>query len=138
MTNWPAPTTPEVARLVRLIGAEAAFRLLEARGGVALFIPRDAARSQLVDIVGEDAVRKLASTMGGLEYRVPLAREWRIIVHRVLHKRSYREIALTVGCTESAVWRTLNRAGMTNSAQLDLFDDVGVAGATPALSARAV
>lgn len=132
MTAWPQPKTPDVARLVRLIGPEATFELLEAKGGITIYIPRQACQGmQLEEIIGDTAARKLIEAFGGLYYRVPLERQWRILVYRGWGC-SYSEIARKVGCTESAVWSTLNRHGMTG--QLDLFGGDGD-GATTARSA---
>lgn len=129
MSTWPRPTQPEVARFVRLIGPAATFALVDTLGGTALYLPRRLdPRSRIVEVVGTTAAQALCSEYGGNELRVPLARDWRILVHR-RNGLAYPAIALAVGCTESTVWRTLNRAGRTDlgddpmvANQLSLFD----------------
>ncbi len=115
---WPR-SVGEIEPIVALIGAEAAFDLAEQRGGTRIYIADGAQGQVIANIVGLDAARKLADHYGRGEFRVPLARRWRILCCRAAGL-SYQATALRCGTTENVVWRTLNEAGGTR--QPDLFD----------------
>ena len=115
---WPQPVG-EIEPIVAVIGAEAAFMLVEKRGGTRIYIADGAEGQVIANIVGLDAARKLSDHYGRGEFRVPLARRWRILCCRAAGL-SYQATALRCGTTENVVWRTLNEAGGTR--QLDLFN----------------
>lgn len=116
--SLPAPTD-DVAMLCRLIGPEATLALVEARGGIKVYIPEQPAGSDLADIVGLDAAAKLSSTYARDWLRVPLARPWRILCYKAAGL-SYKQIALKAGCTDATVWEVLKRL-KASGAQGDLF-----------------
>lgn len=112
------PPTPEAERLARLIGPEAAFALIEAHGGVRIYVPGEVA-PWMVDLLGADAAAALAGEYGRGYLAVPLGRVWRVLAYQA-RGMSYRAIARAVGCSESGVWRALDRYAVTNK-QYDLF-----------------
>lgn len=117
----PMPPPPQqLEHLTSRIGAESTLRLIELHGGVRIHVPkRVTARTKLAREIGEDAARALSAHWGGDFLSVPLAREWRARVYKA-RGASYSVIARRLQVTEHAVWRILNRAGMTE-AQGDLF-----------------
>jgi hypothetical protein len=115
--GWPEPVG-EIAPIAAIIGADAALRLVEARGGTRVYIA-DGERAQiLAEIIGVDGARAMADHYGRGEIKVPVARRWRILCCRAAGL-SYQAIALRAGTSEGVVWRTLSEAGETR--QLDLF-----------------
>lgn len=120
MTRALPPFTNEVARLGAWLGAEATLALVEMAGGTRIYIPRTATEDcSLAALVGLPAATLLCQAWGGDYLRVPVAREWRILILSAQGK-TYSEIARTVKCSENTVWRTLNRRNLTES-QLDFF-----------------
>lgn len=119
MITLPNPT-PEVKKLSKFIGAEAALSLIEQRGGNRIYIPtiQRVHRSELEKVVGLTAAQALAVPYGPGWHFIPLAREWRIPIYR-MRGMTYAEIARAVGCTESQVGRILRAQEMTGK-QLDL------------------
>ena len=113
------------AMLLDLLGADDFVRLAEKRGGTRLFVPASG-WSDLAQIIGEDAARKLAARWGGDYIRVPLAREVRARHYRA-HGASNAEIALKLGMTETGVNRLFKAMpnkpvkGSCDSRQGDLF-----------------
>lgn len=109
-----------LAQIREAIGDEAALKLIEARGGTTVFVPCDPREDQLlVDIVGLDAARELASRWGKEYLAVPIAMKWRI--DRLLEEGlSAPKIALALGVHEDRVRRRRRKAG-AGSAQPDLF-----------------
>lgn len=113
------PPPPELAGLVRLIGAEATLTLVELHGGTRLPVPKSANQgTRLSREIGLAAARALSAEYGGLMLRVPLAKRWRALVYRRAGQ-SYSAIARRLGASENSVWLWLNRAGVTG--QMDLF-----------------
>lgn len=115
------PPTPEVTRLVSIIGPEATFALIEARSPARIYVPHTPdPDGELVGIIGLDAALALCKAAAGEYLKVPVAREWRILAYRA-QGRSYLNIARALGCSLNTVWRVLNDHYMT-AGQLDLFD----------------
>lgn len=109
------PPTPDLRGFVAALGSrEAALRLIEARGGTTLYVPRNANRSALVEELGDRVVAALIAEYAGTYVRVPLAKAWRA---QILHARgaSHAEIARALGMSESGVYRTLRLAGITGN-----------------------
>ena len=72
----PARLPPRVRALVKLLGVDAALALLEARGGVPLYIPKsiETARSyRWANALGSDALKALCEEFGGLSVELPKA-----------------------------------------------------------------
>jgi DNA-binding NarL/FixJ family response regulator len=113
------PATDDVARLVAIVGPEAALALVEARGGTRIYVGEAIEGRTVADIIGVEPAARLAEAYGRETVKVPLAREWRVLVYKA-RGLSYREIALKAGCSENTVWETLSRHRQTR-AQLDLF-----------------
>lgn len=115
------PPPPELAGLVRLVGAEAALTLVELHGGTRLPIPREANQgTRLAREIGLEAARALSAEHGGLMIKVPQVRRWRALVYRQRDGLTYAAIARRLSTTEGRVWEWLNAARMTTP-QPDLF-----------------
>jgi hypothetical protein len=102
----PAPVPPpEIEELVACLGPELAMTLVELRGGTRLHVPGLAGmkRSFLLDVLGEEPLRRLAQVMGNAVIRVPIVREWRARMYLHAGGRSHSEIARLVGGTEKWV-----------------------------------
>jgi hypothetical protein len=97
--------------LVEIMGVDAVVALVKARGGVRAHVPTPQRVNQsiLLDIVGVEALRKLAARCGGTALDIPLCRSWlaRLMLHEGGH--SHAQIARAVGFTEHTV-RNLDRA----------------------------
>jgi len=119
MTALPPPTA-ECARLVQLLGAEAALALIECEGGTRFYVPKTVSPDDpMATMLGLPAARALAEAYGGSAYKVPQAREWRILIYRQ-RGLSYSEIARKLVCSQSMIWRVLNAHEQT-ATQYDLF-----------------
>jgi len=114
------PATDDVARLVERIGAEAALKLLEARGGTRLWIPESAEGGVLAGIIGLDAAQAMHRHYGKGEIKVPLGRPWRVLCY-IAMGLNRQQAALRAGCTENTVHDILSRYGRPTKIQLDLF-----------------
>jgi DNA-binding NarL/FixJ family response regulator len=114
------PPTEDVARLVELIGDAATLRLLEARGGVRIYIADPAEGRALVEIVGLDAAAALQGKYGNTRIKVPVGRQWRVLCYKA-RGLSRPQIALKVGCSETTVDDIIKRYGRPATSQLDLF-----------------
>lgn len=130
MTTLPPPTD-EIARLVELIGPEAALRLVEARGGARVYVCDPAAGGAIVDIIGVDATTALHARYGADTIKVPIARPWRVLCYLAMGL-SQEQAALKAGCSRNSVQRALDkfghpdgRAGRPATSQLDMFDKAG-------------
>lgn len=126
----PPPATPAEAALVRLIGAEAALRLVEQYGGLTLDVPRSVNQgSALPRKIGLGAARILVEKYSGGRMQVPLARAWRARIYRERDGLSIPDIARRLSATRWTVMRWLNDTGCGQAAfdtrdhaQLNLFD----------------
>ncbi len=107
-----------------LIGAEATRRLVEAFGGTRLYIPmacRLRPSHKLVLAVGWEAALALCREYGGIsDLKIPTCREpVRLDVMAIVSLRSQAtpvsRIALTIHCTEKAVYGHLKRLRMGES-----------------------
>lgn len=126
MSSVPPPPA-EAAWLSDVIGAEATLRLVEDRGGIALYIPYEVNQaSPLALMVGLDAARRLADAYGGETRVVPLLRWWRVRVEKA-RGLSDRAIARKLVMTEAHVSKLLRAAAPPPapppgpSPQLDMF-----------------
>lgn len=114
------------AALLRLLGPAAFLRLVEAYGGVRLFVPETNDRTELVAEIGNDAVMKLVDRWGGFYIRVPLAREFRARQYRAAGL-SNAQIARRLGMAETGVNKLFGRMenvpvkGSGDPRQLPLF-----------------
>lgn len=114
------PPTEDVAPLVELIGEEAALRLLEARGGVRVYVADPAEGRSLADIVGLDAAAAMRRKYGSTRIKLPVGRQWRVLCYKAMGL-SRPKIALRAGCSETTVDDIVKRHGRPASTQLDLF-----------------
>lgn len=119
MTQLPPPTD-DVARLVDLIGEEAALRLLEARGGTRVYCADPSEDRSLVAIIGLDAAAKMRAKYGANRVKVPVGRQWRVLCYKAMGL-AHSKIALRAGCSETTVGDILNRYGRPTPIQFDLF-----------------
>ncbi|MDO9499019.1 hypothetical protein [Falsiroseomonas sp.] len=109
MTTLPPPPA-EAAWLSDVIGAEATLRLVEERGGVALYIPHEVNQgSPLAQMIGIEAARRMADAYGGEHRVVPLLRWWRVRVEKA-RGLSDRAIARKLVMTEAHVSKLLRAA----------------------------
>ena len=98
----PAPVPPpEASELVACMGPALTIKLIEAQGGLRIYVPYPAGvpGSTLAAIVGEEALLRLAQRHGGCKLTVPLCREWRVRMYLHEGGRSHAEIARLVGCS---------------------------------------
>ncbi len=97
--------------LVPLIGEDAAVRLLVRLGGVEVYIPdHPGADSEIANIIGLQAARRLARAFGKRWVNLPKARGWcrRTALRRVAEGHlSARQAALLLDLTERHVRRLL-------------------------------
>ncbi|MBN8916641.1 MAG: helix-turn-helix domain-containing protein [Rhizobiales bacterium] len=120
MSELPPPTR-EVARLCRLIGAEATMALVERWGGTRLYVPATAdPEGEICKAIGMDAAAYLSIRYGGEQFMVPVARRWRVIAYRS-RGMSYAQIARATGCGERSVYRILEESECVTR-QLDMFE----------------
>lgn len=89
--------------LLDLLGANAMFDLVVAFGGTRLYVPRYR-REATTEIagLGTEASRRLAEAFGGLFIRVPLCREFKLVVYEG-RGLSNAQIAVKLGITETGV-----------------------------------
>lgn len=101
------PTPPaELEHLASRLEAWGLFRLIEAHGGLRLYIPRTPKDTdELVKLLGMEATQKLAAEWGGDYLKVPLARAW-FARCLLAQGQSQRQIARAMRTTENTV-RTL-------------------------------
>jgi hypothetical protein len=78
MTANLPPPSEEMRRLVDIVGAEAAFALIEAHGGTRFYVPKNP-NERLISLIGEMGARALSQAWGGEPVKLPLARTWRIL-----------------------------------------------------------
>lgn len=121
MTDQPlVPPPAELAWLVDLIGAEATLKLIEARGGTRLYVPRAATPDcVLARDVGLAAAQKMTAEFAGNFITVPVARHWRVRHYRAAGL-SCAAVARRLGCHEDTVWRLLRSAASAEQLSLPL------------------
>lgn len=119
MSHLP-PATDDVARLVDLIGEEAALRLIEARGGTRVYCADPDEDRSLTGIVGLDAAAKMRAKYGANRVKVPVGRQWRVLCYKAMGL-PHAKIARRAGCSETTVGDILRRYGRPAPAQLDFF-----------------
>lgn len=118
MTALPPPTA-EVARLVQIMGAEGALALIEWQAAARYYVPKTVgADHPLAQAVGLPAAQALVSAMGSEYLKVPIGREWRIMVYRA-RGMSYAQIGKALQISQNKVWSVLNKHELTAS-QLQL------------------
>lgn len=95
--------------LLEMLGEDAFFALVEARGGTRLYVPEDPNRSELTQIIGGQAAYRLARSHGRCYIKVPVARRFRAL--RLIGQGSTnREVALHLRMSESGVEKLLRDA----------------------------
>lgn len=119
------PRTPaHVQPYVDALGPDLALTFLLHFGGADLYIPANpTGRSELVDVVGLEGARALATLRDRLQYRVPTAKPW---ISQMLHEKglSKAEIARRLHATVPTVTRWLAGGpprAFPNPDQLSLF-----------------
>lgn len=114
------------AALLLLLGPADLIRLVEYRGGVRLYVPREMGTTELPSKIGDAAAGKLIGRWGGFYIRVPLARELRARHYRAAGM-SNAQIAVRLGMAESSVDKLFHRMpakpvkGSGDPRQLKLF-----------------
>lgn len=102
----------QIAWLVGLLGEVDARRVIEAHGGVRIYVPYSGDLSALVETVGYRAAGLLAREIGGNFLKIPLAKRWRVEIMR-RDGLTIRDIARAVLVDESTVSKWLADAGLT-------------------------
>ena len=94
-----------LGELVRSGFRREAFALLRARGGLTAYVPvAPEEGDSLVEIIGLDAARRLAETLGGQTVEVSNARGARSLKAQILERGgASRDIALAAGCSRRYV-----------------------------------
>lgn len=117
--NWPQ-TLQEIARL---IGAAAAQKLAEDRGGVETYIPKyPGPNHELAKIIGLPALTILAKAYGGLTVEVPRGTFMNLKKAAIMQSQgSRREVALKLGCSARYVRKVAN--ALKDPRQGDLLGD---------------
>jgi len=119
MIGLPPPTL-EIRRFADLLGHEGLLLFLERFAGQRIYVPRTTTEhSEISKEVGLDIARALSAEYGGQYLKVPVAREWRVLVYKS-QGVSYRQMAKRLGCSEDAIWLILSKNQATQS-QLSLF-----------------
>lgn len=99
--------------LIAILGPEPVLRLLEAFGGMRIYISVYAQRDgPIANVVGFPGAKVLTERFGGASLRLPHAKPWRARLYREQGWR-YGKIAHTLGVTETSVHRWLREMGMT-------------------------
>jgi hypothetical protein len=111
--------------LIDLIGEEAAYRLVDARGGTKVYIPQTPG-GEVAEIVGEAACAILSAHYARNSIKIPMDKSWQI---GILTRQglSQTEIATRLKCDVDTVKRSQRRertapAQAARSTQLSLFD----------------
>lgn len=107
------PPTKECESIVGLIGAVSALSLIEAKAGQRLYIPKAYGEDNILsEILDAEACKRIIEEYPGLYLKVPVARQWLILCYRA-RGLSYGEIAAKTGRSQSAIWRVINKNGVT-------------------------
>lgn len=112
--------------LIALLGEPDFVRLVEAYGGIRLYVPVGATATQLSEALGETVAARLATRYACCHIRVPLARDLRARHYREAGL-SNAEIARKLGITESGVVKLFGRTPKqyrrkrADPRQIDLF-----------------
>lgn len=100
---------PLTDELLDLIGAKAMFDLVVSYGGTRLYVPRYRREATAeIEGLGTEASRSLAEAFGGLLIRVPLCREFKLVVYEG-RGLSNAQIAVKLGITETGVGKIKRR-----------------------------
>jgi hypothetical protein len=91
-----------------LLGDEGYLSLLEAYGGLRLYVPQNTANSNLSEDIGEEPAKLLSDEYGREYIRVPLAREFRALQYRK-NGWTNRQIASRLCLTESGLERIFQK-----------------------------
>ncbi len=118
-----------VRELVETVGLAAALRIVEARGGVRLCVPRQAKPDHwLARLIGVEALKTLVAMYGGEAIEIPrcagamLAAWERQVVEQHARGASNAELARRYGYTERGLRKLRRRvAAQPDAPQLDLF-----------------
>lgn len=116
------PPKGSIASIARVAGPEAAFRLAETRGGSRIFVPRRATPDcELAKLIGFEAAVAMSGEWPGVQIKVPVGREWRVMAYRDAGD-SYDVIAAKVHIDRTTVEAIL-KGRKEKPVQLSLFAD---------------
>ncbi len=97
--------------LERMLGADAAMRLMARRAGQVIYVPK-VVTALLLDMAGSQAgADQMVADHAGDRVIIPSGRKWRMI-HLIKSGMSTRDTALTMGVTERAVRQIVSQAGL--------------------------
>lgn len=119
---------PFMHELVDVVGIDAALRLVEWRGGVGVYVPREAVEgSDLVNCMGVEAAKKLCEVYQGTWIRMPrcrsllLARRNDLIRADRVAGLSSKKLALKYKLTQRQIWNVVREIEAEDDAQQSLF-----------------
>ncbi len=94
--------------LMELLGEDGFFTLVEAHGGIRVYVPAVLENSELPGSIGVELTQRLSKRYACAYIRVPLAREFR--ARRYIEAdMSIKDIARRLGLTETGVNKLLKR-----------------------------
>lgn len=103
--------------LLNLLGEDGYLSLIEAYGGLRLYVPANYAQTKLEDRLDKKYVKKLSEFYRGDTICVPLDRHYRISRYR-LRGMTIRTIARKLCMTESGVEKALSKMSQKNKRRL--------------------
>lgn len=110
----PPPTPDNIHWLIEALGPDDTLRLIEARGGTLLWVPKGVDNSSeklKADLEAEfdtKMVKALIRAFGGGRIAIPLCEKWRTALYASRGLKQ-AEIARKLGCTVDTVSRRLKR-----------------------------
>ena len=122
--TFPDPP-PSLSLYVEALGVEDTLRLVEAYGGLTIWIPKGvgnssaARRAALEQEFGAKVTKELIALFGGGPIEVPLAKPWRADVYRA-QGLTMAEIAKKLQCSYRTIKR-LRAGDKSNAGQFNLF-----------------
>ena len=114
-----APRTPDRPDFASLLTRDEFLRLVEEFGGTKLYIPSvPNPKQRVAQVIGMRAAKRLAREAGSTYWRIPMARDLRMLHYRD-KGMSHRKIARLVGMSVVGVERALKR--LRQDAQPDTY-----------------
>lgn len=118
----------ELRQIAEEIGVEATLKLVSARGGTFLYVPKDMAPDRtLVRLIGMEAAEKLGKLYAGERIEIPRALGWRLAIRDMLiyqksKAHSQSQLALANGMTVRSIRNVIRRMEARLGAKRDEAD----------------